>query len=424
MNIDLGGENILTNQNVVVQVKHTTSPSALLTDTIRETWFQKEKNEVKKLFAEYKFDIYIIFTNYKLPIDQSDKLKELCKDAGAKEVVVVGYETLSLWLNMSPELQRKVIHLYPRDHLTDLANCTKALQSIQLLNQYREDLNNIIDVKAFTSAKEIVESDKSLVFITGPPGSGKTTVAKKLVVQLLEKFDSFTYYEINFSHDFDEYWIPAKKYIFFMDNIDFHDNIDMNKWSKLEAKLKIAIEQGSKCVFAGRSVAFKEALKRSHHNKYLRNGAIDLSDEQLNLTKHEKQEILKKQVDMGDIDSLTKEALLKEDMLFHAAEMNSPCFPLVARSLGSRDRLEQFNAPVPTVYNEEFVNQFFKWVQSTTEDLDSSSDSSESPSPKCPRQETKPWSTSDNSDNIRGLLNNNFNCWKPTIFQSFLYSLT
>ena len=421
MNIDLGGENILTNQNVVVQVKHTTSPSALLTDTIRERLFQKEKNKVKKLFAEYKFDIYIIFTNYKLPIDQSDKLKELFKDAGAKEVVVVGYETLSLWLNMSPELQRKVIHLYPRDHLTDLANCTKALQSIQLLNQYREDLNNIIDVKAFTSAKEIVESDKSLVFITGPPGSGKTTVAKKLVVQLLEKFDSFTYYEINFPHDFDEYWIPAKKYIFFMDNIDFHD---MNKWSKLEAKLKIAIEQGSKFVFAGRSVAFKEALKRSHHNdfyEYLRNGAIDLSDEQFNLTKHEKQEILKKQVDMGDIDSLTKEALLKDDMLFHAAEMNSPCFPLVAKSLGSRDRLEQFNAPVPTVYNEEFVNQFFKWVQSTTEDLDSSSESSESPSPKCPRLGMKP---ADIRDNIRGLLNNNFNCFKPTIFQSFLYSLT
>ena len=134
--------------------------------------------------------------------------------------------------------------------------------------------------------------------------------------------------------------------------------------------------------------------------------------------------MLKKQVDMGDNDNSTKEALLKDDMLAHAAEINSPCFPLVASSLGSRRYLERFKTLVPTVYNQEFLDQFFKWIQSTTEDLHSSSESSESPSPKRPRLEMKSWSTVGNRDNIRGMLNNNFNCLKPTIFQSFLYSLT
>ena len=399
VDIDLGGGNILKNQNVVVQVKHTTRQSAVLTDAIRKRVFEKEKDKVKKRIA----DIYIIFTNYQLSFGQCVKLEKIFEDAETKKVVVVGYETLSLWLNSSPELQRKVIRLYPRGHLTDLANCPKAVQSIQLLERYREDLNEIIDVKAFTNAKQIVESDKSFVFITGVSGSGKTTIAKKLVVQLFDKYDSFTYYNITYLNDFDKYWISGEKSIFFMDNI-LDD--DMNKWYKLEVKLKIAIEQGSKFVFAGRSVAFKEALKRSHLNdfcEYLRNGAIDLSNEQYNLSKYEKREILKKQVDMGDNDNLTKEALLKDDMVSHAAEKNSPCFPLVASSLGSRRRLERFKTLVPTVYNREFLDKFFRWIQSTTEDSDSSSDSSESPSPKRPRQETKPWSTSDNSDNITGL---------------------
>ena len=418
VDIDLGGGNILKNQNVVVQVKHTTRQSAVLTDAIRKRVFEKEKDKVKKRIA----DIYIIFTNYQLSFGQCVKLEKIFEDAETKKVVVVGYETLSLWLNSSPELQRKVIRLYPRGHLTDLANCPKAVQSIQLLERYREDLNEIIDVKAFTIAKQIVESDKSFVFITGVPGSGKTTVAKKLVVQLFDKYDSFTYYNITYLNDFDKYWISGEKSIFFMDNI-LDD--DMNKWYKLEVKLKIAIEQGSKFVFLGQSVALKQALKASHLNdvyKYLCDGAIDLSNERFNLSKDEKQEMLKKHVEMGDIDSLTKKALLKKKMVSHAAEINCPCFPLVAKSLGSRRRLEEFKSPVPTkrktpVYNKKFLNTFFEWVRSTNEDSDSISDEScESPPPRLPRQET--------SGLLKGLLNSNFNCLKPTIFQSFLYTLT
>ena len=64
---------------------------------------------------------------------------------------------------------------------------------------------------------------------------------------------------------------------------------------------------------------------------------------------------------MGDIDNSTKVVFLKDDMLSHAAEINCPCFPLVAKSLGSRDRLDKFSVVVPTctVYNQEFLNQFF-----------------------------------------------------------------
>ena len=273
-----------------------------------------------------------------------------------------------------------------------------------MLDQYRKDLKNITDIEAFTKAKKIVKSDKGFVFITGVPGSGKTTVAKQLVVQLFDEYDSFTYYDITYPLEFLPNFFPDVKYIFFMDKIDCNS---MNEWSKLEDKLKIAIDGGSKFVFAGRqSVAFKEALKRPGFNnfyKYLRDGVINLSDQQLNLSKDKKQEMLKKHVEMGNIDNLTKDDLLKDDMVSHAAEINCPCFPLVAKSLGSRDRLEEFNAPVPTVYNQEFLDEFFKWVQSTNVDSDSNSGSCASPTAKRRRLESDPSSTDNNEGNITRL---------------------
>ena len=149
-------------------------------------------------------------------------------------------------------------------------------------------------------------------------------------------------------------------------------------------------------------------------------------------------------------------------MLSYAAEINCACFPLIASSLGSHSCLEKFKEAGFTVYNQEFLDQFFKSVQSTTTTLISSSESCEWPTPKCPRLESnsitnsysdsthdynshsiyesdnrynitcftskscesptpkrprlqsEPRTTDNNKGNITGLLtNNNFNCLKP-----------
>ena len=227
MNIDLGGGNILRNQDLIVQVKHTgEDQSKTIPNHVRKKIFETEKKKVEKLVKENQLDTtYIMLTNYKLSAIQegkfnkcfnaaknvpakkgipakkgvrgkkgvraknakqnhSDELENCFKGAGAKHVLIIGKETLSQWLGDYPELQMKVIRYYPRGHIGDLMHCSKAVISNQMLERYREDLENITDVKAFTKAKEIVESDKGLVFITGVPGSGKTTVAKQLVVHL------------------------------------------------------------------------------------------------------------------------------------------------------------------------------------------------------------------------------------------------
>ena len=112
VNIDFGGGNVLTDQNVVVQVKHTRYESDKFNDVTRNKVFNGEKKKVEKLVNENELDIYIIVTNYELPAGQCKKLEETFKKCGAKEVVVVGNETLTQWLNDSQELQQKVLRLY------------------------------------------------------------------------------------------------------------------------------------------------------------------------------------------------------------------------------------------------------------------------------------------------------------------------
>ena len=115
VNIDLGGGNVLTDQNVVVQVKHTIYESEKFNDGTRNRVFKDEIKKVKKLVDENELDIYIIVTNYKLPAGQCKKLQNTFTDkkcAGAKQVIVVGNKTLTQWLNDSQELQQKVLRLY------------------------------------------------------------------------------------------------------------------------------------------------------------------------------------------------------------------------------------------------------------------------------------------------------------------------
>ena len=364
VNIDLGGGNVLTDQNVVVQVKHTIYETERFSDTTRKRVFDGEKEKVEKLVNENELDIYIIVTNYELPAGQCKKLEETFKKCGAKEVVVVGNETLTQWLNDSQELQQKVLRLYPEGLIYDLSSSLKAAQSVQLLFHYKKDLEDrIIDLEAFKRAKEIVQ-ESGLVFITGDPGTGKTTVAKNLFIQL---FDEYVVFDITSPNDFEENWNLNQKQVFFMDNIN---SDDMNKWYKLKDRLEIVIKNGSKFVFAGNLMVFKEAqrvLKEPGHDLFydrLCDAAIDLSSQEFCLSEDKKQEMLKKHIEMGDNYNSTKAALLKNDMVSHAAKINCPCFPVVANLLGCKRTLDKFKKDVQSVHNEDFLDQFFKWVQS------------------------------------------------------------
>ena len=358
VNIDLGGGNVLTDQNVVVQVKHTGEELEKFKNV-----FKDEIEKVKKLVDQNELDIYIIVTNYKLPGGQNKELRDTftAKKAGAKEVIVVGNETLTQWLNDSLKLQQKVLRLYPEGIINDLSSSLTAAQSVQLLFQYKEDLDRMIDLNAFKKAKKIVES--GLVFITGDPGTGKTTVARNVFLELSEEYAVF---DITSPDHFEQNFNLDQKQVFFMDNIKSYG---MNKWYQFKDRLEIVIKKGSKFVFAGNSVVFKEAqrvLKEPGHDFFydrLCDAAIDLSSQEFCLSEDKKQEMLKNRVNMGDNDDSTKAALLDTGMVSYAASIDCPCFPFVASSLGCKRTLDKFKREVQSVYNKDFLDKFFNSVK-------------------------------------------------------------
>ena len=124
--IDAEASNIgfLTNEKIIVQVKHTSNESGTLTESTRKSVFEKEKPKVEKLVKDNKLETYVIFTNYPLPASQAQHLKECFKEAGAKNVEVVGYETLCNWLNGSHTLEATLLARYPVINPASIVNTT------------------------------------------------------------------------------------------------------------------------------------------------------------------------------------------------------------------------------------------------------------------------------------------------------------
>ena len=115
VDIDLGRGKVLENQNVVVHVKHTKNALVKCTDLTIRRVFEIEKQKVKVLVSKNKLDIYMIVTNFELSDNQCDKLEETFKNCGAKEVIVIGNETLTQWLGDSQ------YHRLLRDDITGLS---------------------------------------------------------------------------------------------------------------------------------------------------------------------------------------------------------------------------------------------------------------------------------------------------------------
>ena len=369
VNFDLGGGNVVSDKDVVVQVKHTTKVSANLDDGLRKKVFEDEKGKVEKLVRAKKLDIYVIITNYGLPAGQEDKLVNMFKGVGAWEVIVIGKETLSQLIDNRPKLKQGVLQLYGIycGDPAQLLNIRNAKQCEEQLKD--QESKNYIETKALKNAGDVLRK-MGVVFVVGETGSGKTVILNQLALSLKDEYKP---YKIISATAFEVLRDADQNMLFIVDDIFGKTSVEgLQMWLKLEDQVSTAKNNGARFVVSSRLQLFEEANCRNAEEafiKRLKECCVNLNEKDHQLGRDEKIEMLKQHISKGDNLDSTKEALLKDDILSHAAEISCTCFPHAACQLGSADhiaQLKKYDVPLSS-YDTNFLDDYFTMVQANCE---------------------------------------------------------
>ena len=135
----------------IIQAKHTTSPIASCSDSTFSTILKKECDSIKELKKDGKVDYYILFTNRKLSGLQDPKIEAFIDEQTGVDNVVIGEETIQLWLQKYPEIA-KALHLkdlfYPLEfYEKDLQDIVIAFSEVkfskEIIKEREADLDRI-----------------------------------------------------------------------------------------------------------------------------------------------------------------------------------------------------------------------------------------------------------------------------------------
>ena len=91
---------------IIIQAKHTTTPTASCSDSSFKTILKKEVKSIKKLNDDKKIDFYIIFTNRKLSGLQDPKIEDFIDEKIGVPSCIIGLERIQLWLKEYPEIPK------------------------------------------------------------------------------------------------------------------------------------------------------------------------------------------------------------------------------------------------------------------------------------------------------------------------------
>lgn len=89
----------------IVQAKHTTSPVASCSDNDFEKIVDKEIPKIDRLVKSNELDLYVLFTNRRLPGGKHQPLIDKIENVkGVKKAYLIGRETIEILLEQNPEV--------------------------------------------------------------------------------------------------------------------------------------------------------------------------------------------------------------------------------------------------------------------------------------------------------------------------------
>jgi DNA polymerase III delta prime subunit len=226
------------------------------------------KGEVEKI---EKLDPkrYLFFTSQSLSPKKSDALAEIFAPFLHAPEDIWGREDVETALKRYPDIEKSHIKLW----LSSTAVLERILQSgLEAFTQATkaeilEDLKIYARNPSFDDAIRKLESEKILI-VSGPPGVGKTTLAKMVAYQYLN--EGWQFYAINSLDDGFAKIDEEKPTVFFFD--DFLGRIELDRQSLLQRDTALSVlvrrvrrSKNARFILTSRAHIFEEARRLSDH---------------------------------------------------------------------------------------------------------------------------------------------------------------
>lgn len=282
----------------VIQCKFTSRAGYTLTTSDLEEEFSK----VKRLVGKSECDVYVLMTNAGISGETELKLKERFKEAGVKDILILGVTWLEDQIRESKRLRMMVPRVYGLGDLSQILDERAYAQATAVLESMRDELAKVVLTESYRKAARALDEHR-FVLLVGEPASGKTTIASLLAMSSADQWGA-SVVKLTTPKSVVDRWNPHEKsQLFWIDDafgVTQYEGGLVSGWNHVLNEVKTILRQGNRVVMTSRDYIYNRArqdLKESAFPLFQESQVvIDVHD----LTVDERQQILYNHLKLGN----------------------------------------------------------------------------------------------------------------------------